>query len=45
MTNLGGVKLAEGGETGRELGTAEGGRAGAARVAEFELRICMAHSQ
>ena len=28
MTNLGGLKLAEGGETGRELETAEGGKAG-----------------
>ena len=45
MTNLGGLKLAEGGETGCELEMAEGGSIGRARVAELELRICMAWLQ
>ena len=35
MTNLGGLKLAEGGRTGGELEMAEGG----SRVAELEVRI------
>ena len=42
MTNLGGLKLAEGRETGKELETAEGGKAGGAREAELALRISMA---
>ena len=42
VTNLGGLKLAEGGRIGRELRMEEGGGTGAVREVELESRICLA---